>query len=114
MRQILRMRRVGDVDDRRAVEFQLPGERIERLWHLRRAAMMADIGDVAIALAMDGRLIGAAPLKVIVADQAHVHRLGWRPDLLLGRGCCDDRPKDYRPEGPKDHSKACRDRDFAF
>jgi hypothetical protein len=67
---------------------------------------MADIGDVAIALVMDRRLIGAAALKVIVSDQAHVHRLGRRPDLLLGCGCRDDRPKDY--------SQACRNIGLAF
>src|SRR6516162_11124582 len=68
MRQRLRMPRIGYVDDRSAAEFRLPSERIERLWHLRRAAMMADIGDVAVALMMDSRLIGAASLEIIVAD----------------------------------------------
>src|SRR5262249_37641153 len=106
--------RVSHLDDRSAAEFRLPGEPIERLWHLRRAAMMADIGDVAIALMMNGWLIGAAPLEIIVADRAHVHRLGRRPDLLLARGCRDDRRKNHRPEESKDHSQASRNKGLAF
>ena len=40
------------------------------------AAVVADIGDVAVALLVDDRLIGAARLQVVVADEAHV--LGLR------------------------------------
>ena len=51
------------------------------------AAVMADIGDPAVALVMDGRLIGAAGLQVVVPDQLHVGGFGRRPDhLLLGKG----------------------------
>ena len=50
---------------------------------VRRAAVMADIGDVAVALLVDDRLIGAARLQVVVADQAHV--LGFRRIADLGR-----------------------------
>ena len=83
------MRRIGHVDDRGAVEFRLTGERIERFRSFRRAAVVSDIGDVAIALMMDRRLIGAAPLEVVIPDQPHVQSLWWRPDLLLGCGGCN-------------------------
>jgi hypothetical protein len=76
--------------------------------------MMTDIGDVAITLMMDGRLIGAPALKIVVADKAHIHRLGRRPDLLLGRGYRAYRPKDRDPEGPKDYGQACPNAGFAF
>ena len=85
VREVFRLRRIGDVDDRGAVELGLAGQRIDRLRHLRRAAVVADIGDVAVALLVDGRLIGAARLQVVVADQAHVLRLGRIADLLLLR-----------------------------
>ena len=47
------------------------------------AAMMADIGDPAVALMMDGRLIGAACLQVVVADEPHI--AGFRRVADLGR-----------------------------
>ena len=72
MREIFRLHRIGDVDDRGTVVFGLPGEPVEGLGHLGRAAVMADIGNVAIALMVDGRLIGAARLQVVIADQPHV------------------------------------------
>jgi hypothetical protein len=37
--------------------------------------MVADIGDVAVALVMNGGLIGTARLQVAVTDEAHVLRL---------------------------------------
>ena len=46
---------------------------------------MADIGDPAVALVMDGRLIGAARLQVVGADQLHVGGFRRRADHLLLR-----------------------------
>ena len=60
---------------------------------------MADVGDEAIALLVDERLVGAAALQVAVADQLHVALLGG---LLLLRGYarmpreCDRRQTDRR------------------
>src|SRR5207237_2599539 len=76
---------IGDVDDRGAVELRLPGQRIDRLGNGVAAAVMPDIGDVAIALVLDDRLVGAARLKVAVADQPHVARLRRIADLLALR-----------------------------
>src|SRR5580704_14942580 len=42
---------------------------------------MADIGDVTAALLEDRGLIGGAPLQVVVAHEAHVHRLRRIADL---------------------------------
>ena len=72
MAQINRMRRIGDVDDRRAVEFGLSGQRIHRLLDRVGAAMVADIGDPAIALMMNGRLIGRAPLQIVESRPARI------------------------------------------
>ena len=80
MCEILRLRRIGHVDDRGAVELGLTGQRIDRLGHIARA-VMADISDVAVALPVDGRLIGAAGLQVVVADQPHVPGLRRIADL---------------------------------
>ena len=85
MGEVLRMRRVGDVDQRGAVELGLAGERVDRLRIVRGAAVMADIGDPAPVLLMHQRLIGAAPLQVAVADQPHIVRLG-RSLRQSGRG----------------------------
>ena len=63
--QIFRMRGIGDVDDRGAVRLGLAGQRIDRIGNVVGAAVMADIGDPAVALMMDGRLIGAARLQVV-------------------------------------------------
>src|SRR5262249_56870816 len=60
--EIFGMRRIGDIDDRCAVELRLTSQRIHRLWHVGRAAVMTDIRDVALALTRDGWLICAAPL----------------------------------------------------
>jgi hypothetical protein len=38
--------------------------------------MMADIGDIAVALLLNGRLVSAAGLQIIVADEPHI--LGFR------------------------------------
>src|SRR6185437_1505011 len=83
MLQIFRVRGVGDVDDRGAVRLGLPRDRIERARNLVGAAVMADIGDVAVALVMDGRLIGAARLQIAVTDQPHVLGFARCADLLL-------------------------------
>ena len=85
MIQIARMRGIGDVHDRRAVEFLLPRQRIGRLWNVRRAAVMTYKSNVSIALVMNCRLIGTTALKVVVSDQPHVHRLGRGSYLLF---CC--------------------------
>ena len=47
--------------------------------------MMADVGDVPIALVMNGRLVGAAALQIVVADESHVHRFRRSTDLLFLR-----------------------------
>ena len=83
--EVFRIGRIGHVDDRGAVELGLAGHLVDRLGHVVGAAVMADIGDVAVALLVDGGLIGAAGLQVVIADQPHVHRLGRIADLLLLR-----------------------------
>ncbi len=93
--QIFRLRRVGDVEDRGAVVLGLAGQRIDRLAHVGRAAMVADIGDVALALMEDRRLIGAAVLQVAIADQPHVLGFRRRTDLLLLRGNRCDRQQTH-------------------
>ena len=60
--EVFRMRRVGHVDQRGAVELGLAGQRVDRLFRLGNPAVMADIGDPAVALVMNDRLVGAARL----------------------------------------------------
>src|SRR4029079_11576873 len=52
---------------------------------------MADIGQVPITLLMDNGLIGAAPLQVTVADEAHVFRLRRVAYLRRLRECPRDK-----------------------
>ena len=106
--EIFRMRRIGHVDDRGAVELGLPGQRVDRLGDVGGAAVMADIGEIAVALMHDGRLIGAARLQVVVADQAHVAGFRRRADLLhlaVGGGCEPERRQHGGCE--REHVEAC-------
>ena len=83
MPQIFRLRRIGDIDDGGAVGLGLAGLRIDRCGNVVGAAVMADIGDPAIALVMDGRLVRAARLQVAGSDQLHVGRFGGAPIIWL-------------------------------
>jgi hypothetical protein len=76
------MRRIGDIDDRGPVEFCLPGYGIERFRYRIGAPVVSNIGDPATLLVLDGGLVGAAGLKIIVSDEPHVFRLGRIADLL--------------------------------
>ena len=86
------MRRVGHVDQRGAVELGLAGQRVDRLFRLGNPTVMADIGDPAVALVMNDRLVGATPLQIAVADQRHVAGLGvlLRESATAG---ADDQPR---------------------
>ena len=79
MRDVARLARVGDVDERGAAVLHRAGERVER-----GAAVMADVGDPATMVLADHRLVGAAPLQVIVAEEHHVR--GARAVLRPGAG----------------------------
>ena len=67
--QILRIFGIGDIHDRGAVALFGAGERI-----LVAAGVVADIGDPAIALLLNDRLVGATSLQVVVAHEPHVQR----------------------------------------
>ena len=82
VREVFRLRRIGHIDDRGAVVFGLSGQSVDRLRHLGRSAVMSDIGDIAAALMMDRRLICAAAVQIIVADEPHI--LGFRRIADLG------------------------------
>src|SRR5947207_15424335 len=96
------MRRVGHIGDRGAGELRLSGQRVDRFLRCRDAAVMADIGNPAVALMMDPRLIGAAPLQIVVADKAHIAGLGL---VLSERGSADDGER-QRPE-ERDNADHC-------
>ncbi len=76
--QVFGAARVGDIDERGAVELVGAGQRIARLGDLLGAAVVADVGDPSAALAVDGRLIGAARLQIVAAQQRHVLGFGLR------------------------------------
>jgi hypothetical protein len=79
VREVARVARVADIDDRRAAVLGATGDRIQRF-----SAVMPDVGDPAPALRMHDRLIGAARLQVVVADEIHVARA--RRMLRMRRG----------------------------
>ena len=81
--EIFRISGIGDVENRRAVEFRLAGQLVHGLGDVGYAAVMTDIGDVALPLLLNRRLIGAALLEIIVSDQPHVHRFRRSTDPLL-------------------------------
>ncbi len=87
MAKIFRLRRIGHVDDGGAVGLGLPGLRIDRDRNIVGAAVVADIGNPALALVMNRRLIGATRLQIAGPDQLHVGRFGRCADhLALGPG----------------------------
>ena len=58
--------------------------------------MMSDIGNPAVALMMDGRLISAARLQVVSPDKFHIGGLGRSPDRLrLGMSAGAERNQKY-------------------
>src|ERR1700694_3874928 len=85
MGHVLGMLGIGDVDERSSVGLHLAGEGVKLL-----AAMVADVGDPAIALLLDNGLIGASGLQVVVTHQIHVAGSGcsllWLRWLWLLRG----------------------------
>ena len=88
--EVFRLLGVGHVDDRGAVELGLAVERVDRLGHRLGAAVVADIGDVAVALLVDDRLIGAARLQVVASRRAAcswlpADRRPWAPAPARGR-----------------------------
>ena len=111
VREVFWLRRIGHVDDRGTVVFGLSGESVDRLRHLGRSAVMPDIGDVAAALMMDRRLIGAAAVQIIVADEPHI--VGFRRISDLGRlGECGER-EDHQ-SGSRAGSARAADRDTSL
>ena len=62
---VFRLAGIGDVDDRRAVVLHLAGQQVRH-----RAGVMPDVGDIAIALLLDDRLVGAARLQIVGPEQA--------------------------------------------
>ena len=87
MFEINGMRRIADVDDRGAVRLRHAGHRINGVRYRRRAAVMADISDPAIALFVDRRLIGTAPLEVVLADEPYIERFRRVADLRRVSAC---------------------------
>src|SRR6185369_9911790 len=69
VREIARRARVRDVHDRGAVVLLASGERVRGL-----AAVVSDVGDKAPALPVNDRLVGAAALQLVVAEERHVRR----------------------------------------
>src|SRR5690349_359821 len=65
MSQIFRMRRIGDFNDRGAIEFGAASDWIDRLRQGIRAAVMTYVRDPAISLMMDCRLVRRATLKIV-------------------------------------------------
>src|SRR5436190_19000230 len=71
MREVFRLLRIRDVDQRRSVGLWLAGQCV-RL----RPAMMTDVGNPPVSLFVDRRLIGAAALQITVSDKLHIALVG--------------------------------------
>ena len=64
--------RVAHIEDQGAVRLIGSGQRVPRVRRRLGPAMVADIGDPVPELFVDHRLVGAARLRVIIADERHV------------------------------------------
>ena len=69
VKEQFRRPRVGHIQDRGAVLLHSRGERIDHA-----SAVRPDVGDPAVALPLDGRLVGGAGGQIVEADPAHVVR----------------------------------------
>ena len=102
MKQRFRCAWIGHIDDRGAVEFRAPIERVD----LGNAAVMPDISDPAIALLLDFRVIGAARVQIDMAQQRHVAgfrltRVVFRRRTRRGTAATDQHTAEqqrYRPD----------------
>src|SRR5262249_20461460 len=93
---------------RGAVVLGASGESVDRLRHLGRSAVMSDIGDIAAALMMNRRLIGAAAVQIVIADEPHI--LGLRRITDLGRlGERGEREDDHAGDRARSTRAAERD-----
>ena len=94
MSEVARLLRIGHVDDRRAVLFVRACQRVSL-----HAAVMADVGDPAVPLAVNRGLVGAARLKVVVTDERHV--------ALFRVVLCDNRGNENEPESSATNGPPC-------
>src|SRR5262249_46620093 len=78
VREILRRARIRNVEYRRAVEIGCAREHIHWLGRLVRAAVVTDVQDPAAVLLANERLIGAARLQIVEAEQRHALRFRRR------------------------------------
>jgi hypothetical protein len=85
------MGRIGYVENRGSVKFGMAGQWICWLWDRIGSTVVANIGNPAIPLMMNGRLIRRATLQIVKSDQAHVRNFRRIADFLGGR---HDRPTD--------------------
>ena len=81
MKQRFRRARIGNINNRRAVKFRAAIERI----HLGRAAVMPDIGNPAIALLLDFRVISTARVQIDMSQKRHV--AGFRLTRIVFSRC---------------------------
>ena len=99
MRELHRLLRIGDIDDRSAVVLRLAVERIDL-----DIAVMADVGDITVALLLHHRLIGGARLQVVPADQLHVFAFSARG---RGGGLCNRSRYKQRQTRLQNNGHAC-------
>src|SRR5262245_57531065 len=71
MRQVFRAARISHIDNRSSIRLHPAGQGIER-----SAAMMADVGDKAVGLAVNHRPVGRTILQIVEAHQRHVSGFG--------------------------------------
>ena len=82
VREVFGVRRVGHVDDRRAVHFEFPGQRIHERFLV---VVVTDVGDLPAVLIDDERLVGGSSLEVVMANGFHVPRRRAIPRTGSGR-----------------------------
>src|SRR5262249_11359524 len=85
VRKVSWLGRITHINDRGAAVFGLSGQSVHGLWHVYRSTVMPDIGDVAVALMMDRRLVSATGVQIVVSDESHISC--FRRIADLGRLC---------------------------
>src|SRR5262249_17394961 len=83
------MSRIGHVNNRRSVEFRMASQRIYWFRNSVASAVVSNVGDSAIPLMVNGRLICRATLQIVKSHKAHVRGFRRITDFLRGR---HDRP----------------------
>src|SRR5262245_29249783 len=97
------MCRIGDLEDRRAIELHLPGDRIHQRLAVAKTFVVPDVDPVAVrGIRLRGDLQGRPALQIVVSDKPDIlgvvgHRI-WSWGAGAGAGREKPEARSQKPE----------------